>query len=170
MSLVPMTVLNNFSNIDKEHPENYSRLQALCCWKIYIFFLFLFAGETISAATGLDQHNEAISTVNILNLISGLFVVLLIFLCIAYLLKRLTGAGSISRGYIKVVDALHLGTRERLVLVKVADTYMLLGIASGSINALHILPDQLQDEISESGTDFKSKLHDLLTVAKIKNG
>ncbi|MFQ5659273.1 MAG: flagellar biosynthetic protein FliO [Gammaproteobacteria bacterium] len=129
----------------------------------------LFCIQGVFAADNLHPQSDAISSTQVLNLIFGLVVVLAIFFCIAYLVKRLSGMSAMSRGNIKIIDALHLGTRERLLLVKVADTYMVLGISPGQINALHVLTHEPGDEAGQSAPDFKSRLHGLLTAVKSKD-
>lgn len=65
-------------------------------------------------------------------------VVLLIFgLAVAAQRLRL-GRGASGR-HLKVVDALALGARERLLLVDVAGERVLLGVAGGRIERLHVL-------------------------------
>lgn len=113
---------------------------------------------------------SAISTPDILNLISGLFIVIIIFLCIAYLLKRLTGGNITSRGYFKVIDTLHLGTREKIILVRAVDSYLVLGISPGNIKSLHVVTGQLPEEAAETEPDFKSRLRDVLSVARGGHG
>jgi len=44
----------------------------------------------------------------------------------------------------KIIDTLRLGTREKLVLIKVAETYMVLGISPGSINVSYALDRNYQ--------------------------
>jgi len=65
-------------------------------------------------------------------------VVLLIFgLALAAQRMRL-GRGA-SGKHLRIVDALALGTRERLLLVDVAGERVLLGVAGGRIERLHVL-------------------------------
>ena len=142
------------------------RIRGLC---LNIFrCLFIYPVVGFSQGIGSGQP-ETISTGNLVNMISGLLVVLAIFFFIAYLLKRLSGVGTISRGYIKIIDALHLGTREKLLLVKVADTYMVLGISSGNINTLHVLDKDLPEPVEHIGNNFRSHLSEILSATKLKN-
>ena len=70
----------------------------------------------------------------------------------------------------KVIDALHLSARERIVLVKVADIHMLLGISSGGIQALHVITEPLPKEFESSQSDIKTRFQEILSVTKLKSG
>ncbi len=125
--------------------------------------------ETVYASDPVAAVNEGITFTSIMNLVAGLVVVLLIFCCLVYLLRRLSGAGAINQGNIKIIDALHLSTRERLVLVKVADVYMLLGVSSGNISALHVATDWIPPEENKSAeAGIGSRFHQLLSASKLK--
>jgi len=102
---------------------------------------------------------------DILNLLLGLGMVIAIFLALAWLLKRLSGASVISSGYLKVIDTLHLGTREKVILIKAAGSYIVLGIVPGSIRPLHILTEAPPDTSTGPQPDFKARLRGLLAVA-----
>lgn len=72
----------------------------------------------------------------------GMFTVLgLIFLCAwaarRFGLQRLGGGQSV-----KVVSSTMVGQRERVVVVEVGGTWLVLGVAAGRVNALHSLPAQ----------------------------
>lgn len=73
----------------------------------------------------------------------GMLMVLgLIFAC-AWLarrfgLQRFGGSGQV----VKVVSNASIGQRERVVVVEVAGTWLVLGVTSNQINTLHSLPAQ----------------------------
>ena len=68
-----------------------------------------------------------------------LAVIGLILLC-AWLLRRL-GAGPARSGqHLRVLGSTALGQRERLMLVEVAGTWLVLGVTASQISKLHELP------------------------------
>ena len=72
----------------------------------------------------------------------GMFAVLgLIFLCAwaarRFGLQRLGGGG-----LVKVVGSTMVGQRERVVVVEVGTTWLVLGVTASQVNALHSLPAQ----------------------------
>ncbi|MHB1123392.1 MAG: flagellar biosynthetic protein FliO [Ramlibacter sp.] len=52
-------------------------------------------------------------------------------------LQRLTGSG-----IVKVISSAALGARERVVVVEVAGTWLVLGVTASQVNTLHTLPAQ----------------------------
>jgi flagellar protein FliO/FliZ len=78
----------------------------------------------------------------------GLFEVTLALLAIvaliaglAWLLKRARGFGVAGRDRIQVLSERALGPKERCVLVRVGATEILIGVATGSVTALHVFPE-----------------------------
>ena len=51
--------------------------------------------------------------------------------------RRLGGSG-----LLKIVSSAPVGTRERVVVVEVADTWLVLGVTPSQVNTLHTLPAQ----------------------------
>jgi flagellar protein FliO/FliZ len=73
----------------------------------------------------------------------GLLVVLAAIAAIAWLLRRFPLGQNAMGGAVRVVGGVALGPRERLVLVEVGETWLLVGVAPGQVNALHTLPRPL---------------------------
>ena len=101
-------------------------------------------------------------------LLQGLFALLLVLAALMgffWLLRRFSPGQSSAQGVVKVVGGVMLGTRERLVVVEVGDTWLLLGVGGGQVNTLHTLPrpqgvvaPPLHDPLS----GFSDKLKDML--------
>ncbi|AOB31050.1 hypothetical protein AKI39_10615 [Bordetella sp. H567] len=72
--------------------------------------------------------------------IVGLVVVIAAILACGWLARRAGLAGRAPGGTMRVVDSLTLGPRQRIVLVEVADTWVLVGVTAGQMNSLHTLP------------------------------
>lgn len=84
-----------------------------------------------------------------------LFVIGLILLC-AWLFRKLSGQYQGVQGQLKVVGSVAVGSRERVVIVAAGDTWLVLGVANGSVNKLHEMPPQATPEAPTG--DFKSRL------------
>jgi flagellar protein FliO/FliZ len=70
---------------------------------------------------------------------------LLIFALLAgslWLLKRLSAPRGASSGLLKVVAATAVGTRERVVVLEVGSSWLVLGVAPGRVSALAEVPRQ----------------------------
>ena len=65
-----------------------------------------------------------------------------IFLC-AWLARRMRNLGSGRNGAVNIVAEVRLGPKERAVLLQVGNTQLLVGVAPGQINALHVLAEPL---------------------------
>ncbi len=75
----------------------------------------------------------------VLGMLLSLLLILGLFALAAWLLKRyLPQAGK--AGPVKVVGATLVGPRERVVVVEIEDTWLVLGVGSGQVRTLHSLP------------------------------
>ncbi|HEX4917597.1 MAG TPA: flagellar biosynthetic protein FliO [Limnobacter sp.] len=71
----------------------------------------------------------------------GLLFVLGLLLALAWALKRM-GVGPNQRrgGFYKVLAMSSLGPREKIALIEVGDTWLVIGMTAHSINTLHSMP------------------------------
>ena len=103
-----------------------------------------------SAATPVIARPELAASIG--QMLAGLAVVIVLLLGTLWLIKRLSTPRGNSHG-LKVLAATPVGPRERVVLVEVADTVLVLGVAQGSVCALHSLPAAtLPTESAEGST------------------
>ncbi|OHV12357.1 flagellar biosynthetic protein FliO [Kushneria phosphatilytica] len=71
----------------------------------------------------------------------GLLVVLAIIGLCTWLIRRLGRSRLMgSQRHLKVIASQSVGQRERVVMVEVEDTWLVLGVAPGSVRTLHTLP------------------------------
>ncbi|MFN7085457.1 MAG: flagellar biosynthetic protein FliO [Burkholderiales bacterium] len=75
-----------------------------------------------------------------LQVFAGLLLVLLAVIGLAWAFKRFGPRQHGAVGVIRVVGGALVGQRERVVLVEVGDTWLVLGVAPGRVNALHSMP------------------------------
>jgi len=87
-----------------------------------------------------------ISAGSILQIVIGLFVVLVIIVGAGWLLKRFGGVGGMSNANLKVVAGITVGQREKIVIVQAGDAQILIGISPGSIRKLHVLERHISNE------------------------
>jgi flagellar protein FliO/FliZ len=93
----------------------------------------LFAAPAVSAAPtpGGGLAEVTLALLAIVALIAGL----------AWMMKRMRGFGSTGHDRIQVLSERALGPKERCVLVRVGATEILIGVAAGSVNTLHVFPE-----------------------------
>lgn len=71
-------------------------------------------------------------------MVLGLGIVVALLLFTLWLIKRLSAPRGAAAG-LKVLGAVAVGARERVVLVEIADTVLVLGVTAGSVCTLHTL-------------------------------
>lgn len=83
----------------------------------------------------------------------GLALVLGLVFGAAWLMKRFNTQFVGGHGVLKVVSAAAVGQRERVVLVEIGDTWLILGVAPGQVRALHSLPKlpDLENQAKSAG-------------------
>ena len=76
---------------------------------------------------------------SMLQFATGLALVLGLIVAAGWFMKRFS-IGPAASGLVKVVAGAAVGQRERVVVVEVGDTWMVLGVAPGRVSALHTMP------------------------------
>lgn len=102
------------------------------------------------ASSLLAAHAHAAETVstntstagNLLQVTLGLLVVLGLMAAAAWLLRRFNTAKGSNAAHIKIIGGVSVGSRERVMVVEVADQWIVVGVAAGRVNALATMPRQ----------------------------
>lgn len=68
-----------------------------------------------------------------------LLLVIMAILVVAWLVKRMGMMGGGREQHIRYLGGLTVGQRERVVLIEVGNTQLLIGVAPGRVSALHTL-------------------------------
>lgn len=74
----------------------------------------------------------------------ALLIVLAAIFVVAWVVRRMRLAGNRVGGAIDVLADVPLGQKERAVLLKVGTQQILLGVAPGRVNTLHVLSEPLE--------------------------
>ena len=69
----------------------------------------------------------------------GLALVLGLIVAAGWFMKRFS-IGPSASGLVKVIAGAAVGQRERVVVVEIDDTWLVIGVAPGRVSALHTLP------------------------------
>lgn len=108
-------------------------------------------GVRIAAAA--DTATPAAATYsptgNILQMLAGLALVLLVMWACTWALRRYAAGRTAAGSALRVLGGVAVGQRERVVMVEVGDTWLLVGVAPGRVNALHVM-DRLPDAAPRS--------------------
>ena len=103
--------------------------------------LLIVAGIPVVAAAADSAAPPAVGmTGGLLQALLGLAVVLALIWGAAWLMRRLQPAMGTHGGALKLVATQSVGQRERVVVIEVAEQWLVIGVAPGSVNALATLP------------------------------
>ncbi|MBY0474570.1 MAG: flagellar biosynthetic protein FliO [Nitrosomonas sp.] len=108
----------------------------------YLLFLIVIAPFPAMAETGKPSYISppaVISTESTLQMMGGLLLVLALIGGITWLLKRYSLIPTTTAGIVKVVATTGVGQRERVVIVEIDNTWLVLGVATGRVNKLHTM-------------------------------
>lgn len=110
------------------------------------------AGVPFALAATLLPAAEAVATeavsvpgvsfATMLQTFAGLALILALFLGAAWFARRLNGGQAFvgGNGPLCVLCTLQVGPRERILLIEVAETWLVVGVIPGQIRTLHTLP------------------------------
>ena len=139
-----MPFLRNSSIIKDSLPANVtnpSRRLDIGTTRAGRFLITLVLGGCALPASATTIANASpISDGSMLQVLLGLVVVLAVIAGAAWLLKRFGGMARGPANIVKVIGGSAVGQRERVVLVEVGDTWLVIGVAPGHVTALHSMP------------------------------
>lgn len=110
----------------------------------------------------------AISSGNIIQIIFSLLLVLAAIVLVAWLLKRVNTTRQGSGNFLKVLGGVAVGQRERVVLLEVKDTWLVVGVGPGQIRTLHTLQKPEESELSPSETSPNGQTNKFSTMLAAK--
>jgi len=81
----------------------------------------------------------------------GLFVVLGVIVAMAWALRRMGRLPGAASGALRVVGGLSVGQRERVVLIQAGEKQLLVGVAPGRVQTLHVLEEPIDMSTGPAG-------------------
>ena len=107
----------------------------------------LFAGSSAIAAAPANPASAG----SLLQVVLGLALVLGLMAAAAWVMKRFSISRMASDAPIKIVGGIAVGSRERIMVVEVADQWIVVGVAPGRVNTLSTMPRQESAPYPASG-------------------
>jgi len=98
----------------------------------------------LKRAAGPDPIQDPVNMTSLWQLTLGMVLVLGLIISIAWLLKRSGRFQMAAGGGLRVLGGLSMGARERVVLLQVGETQLLVGVAPGRVQTLHVLDKPLE--------------------------
>ncbi|REC96331.1 flagellar protein FliO/FliZ [Kushneria indalinina DSM 14324] len=96
----------------------------------------------------------------------GLALVLLLIWGLGAIIKRFGPGRRLQGQSLRIVASQSVGARERVVVVEVDDTWLVLGVAPGSINRLHEMPARSQEPLGGAGAPVDQTTSSRLTFSE----
>lgn len=99
-----------------------------------------------TADTGLATLSGAqdpMAMTSLWQLTLGMLAVLALIVALAWVVKRTGRLQMAAGGGLRILGGLSMGTRERVVLIQAGETQLLLGVAPGRVQTLHVLDKPL---------------------------
>ena len=108
---------------------------------LFLFSLCLLPGLVHGAE---NKTGVALAGGSYVDVVLGLVVVLALIYALAYVARRLNGATMAGNLPVKIVGGTSIGVREKIVLVEVGGKHILLGVAPGRVNTLHVFDEPIE--------------------------
>lgn len=107
------------------------------------------AGTSVGETVGLST---------VADVAVALGLVVLAIIALAWALRRLQGGAAAANAQLRVVAALSVGPRERVLVVDAAGTQLLLGVTATRISLLHEFPQPVVATERPVATEFAARL------------
>ncbi len=100
---------------------------------------FYVAAETARPAY-TPTPPAAVTSGSVMQIIFSLILVLAAVAVVAWVMKRINLPQHGAASLLKVISGVAVGPRERVVLMEVNDTWLIIGVAPGQVSTLHTMP------------------------------
>jgi flagellar protein FliO/FliZ len=112
--------------------------------------------------TGLAQPASPLSVGSLMQLTLSLVAIVALILAISWALKRLKLAGPRGSGDMAVLDELSVGPRERIMLIRVGEAQILVGMGASGLVPLTPLAAPIVLKGGTSAPAFAERLRDMM--------
>lgn len=96
----------------------------------------LTAGPAFAASTTVSPASSISPTSSLIKTTLGLLVVLAVMAAVAWFAKRMMSGRSSMQSVARIVGGVSVGSRERVMVIEVADRWLVVGVAPGQVNAI----------------------------------
>lgn len=112
--------------------------------------------------TGLPQPASPLSVGSLTQLTLSLLAIVGLILAISWALKRLKLAGPRGSGEMAVIDELSVGPRDRIVLIRVGESQVLVGVGASGLVGLTPLAVPIVLKGTGQPPAFADRMRDLM--------
>lgn len=122
----------------------------------------LWTSAAVAQEAERPARDNADSLVSLVTLGLGLLAVLAVIFGCAWVIRRVNGLSGMNNQAIKVVAVMALGARERIALIEVGGTQILVGITASAIRTLHVFDEPVVNPQEGGNSDFARRLQGLM--------
>jgi flagellar protein FliO/FliZ len=116
----------------------------------------IYGAEDKSAPAGMGT--SPLGTGALMETAGGLLLILALIIGLGWLVRRYGRLPMAGKGLVTILGGVSLGPRERAVVLQVGDARLLVGVAPGRVQTLHVIEGS-DDQVTEaSGAVFESRL------------
>jgi flagellar protein FliO/FliZ len=112
--------------------------------------------------SGIAQPASPLSVGSLTQLTLSLLAIVVLIFAISWALKRLKMAGPRGSGSMAVLDELSVGPRERIMLIRVGESQVLVGVGAGGLVPLTPLATPIVITAAAASPAFADRLRDLM--------
>ena len=106
---------------------------------------------------------EPVNTGSILQMIFGLAVVVFLIVGVAWFMRRMGSFHGHANSNMKILGGMSVGQRERVLLMEVGKTQLLIGTSPGNIRTLHVFDEPVVfSDTDETTVSFSERLNAVL--------
>ena len=134
--------------------------------RLYLSLIGMSMSMSLFAADKTEDKgpllNEPMGVGNIIQMLLGLTFIVVLIIGMAWLMRRMGTFQATAAGELKVLGGLSVGQRERVVLIQAGEKQILVGVAPGRVNALHVLEEPLaidEQRTRPTSTSFAERLN-----------
>lgn len=125
---------------------NLLRLSRMVAWLLAC--ISLAAGAALpTVPTPLAEPVRSFAAASLMQAGFGLAIVVGLIFLFAFVARRFGLQPSGSSRILKVVSSTMIGQRERVVVVEIGDSWLVLGVTAGQVHALHTMPAEKQPDV-----------------------
>ena len=125
-----------------------------------------FAAEQPFAAPEAAKAASTSAAGGLVQVTLSLMLVLAAVFVSAWVVRRMRNFGRPGAGAINIIADVALGTKERAVLIQVGAQQLLVGVAPGRVNTLHVLAEPVRTDDTQRGGNADASSPDFKSILK----
>lgn len=130
--------------------------------------LTIFFSPTLSRAADVAASPNVDVGAELLRITLVLIGIVVLILASGWLMRQMQMFSRPSKRRLLCLESIAVGVKERILLLQIGPTQMVIGVAPGSIRTLHILPQALPEISAEPSS--KNSFQHLLSTSENKPG